>query len=362
MLNDVNFDLLDFDSLESHKKRLHLLGKTAEIGEWFLYLATNTMTWSDYLYEFYELEESFKCVSLLDHPGFYDDTEKDRMYALMQQAQSAETDCTAEFKIKMRDGRVKWHTTTVRPVFNEQGDISGLYGILRNITPQKLLEQHNNKAQFLYKHILDRLPDELIVFNKDGQHIYANQAAINRKKHRDSLGTEKYEAQNDLENWMPAAVSSDKDVMQVCVDQKQSATVEEKLTGPDGTDQTHLISTHPLLDHSGATEYLIGHSMDITAQKENELELQRLAYVAEKTNGIVMVTDPDRKIIWINNSFERILGYRSEEVIGRNPASFLQGPETAAETIQEITRSLQSSGTFSGEILNYTKSGEKIWL
>lgn len=75
-----------------------------------------------------------------------------------------------------------------------------------------------------------------------------------------------------------------------------------------------------------------------------------------------MITDPDRKIIWVNRSFELILGYQANEVIGRNPASFLQGPETSSETIREISRSLKNTGSFSGEILNYTKRGEKIWL
>jgi len=103
-------------------------------------------------------------------------------------------------------------------------------------------------------------------------------------------------------------------------------------------------------------------SRDITARKEHELELQRMAFVAEKTNGIVMITDPDRKVIWINNSFERVLGYNAEEVIGIDPGRLLQGPETSEKTIKEITHSLEKSGTFSGEILNYTKTGSKIWL
>lgn len=103
-------------------------------------------------------------------------------------------------------------------------------------------------------------------------------------------------------------------------------------------------------------------SRDITARKEHELELQRMAFVAEKTNGIVMITDAERKVIWINDSFERILGYSAEEVAGVDPGKLLQGPETSTETIADIADSLRHTGTFSGEILNYTKSGDKIWL
>jgi len=101
---------------------------------------------------------------------------------------------------------------------------------------------------------------------------------------------------------------------------------------------------------------------DISKRKSNELLLKRLAYVAEKTNSIVMITDPQRRILWINNSFETILGYSIDEVRGINPANFLQGPETSVETIKTISQSLRDIGKFSGEILNYKKNGDKIWL
>lgn len=49
---------------------------------------------------------------------------------------------------------------------------------------------------------------------------------------------------------------------------------------------------YPLLDKNGDAEFLVGYGMDITARKKSKLELQRMAIVAEKTNGIVMITDP----------------------------------------------------------------------
>ena len=227
-----NFNLAAFDSLESQQKRLSLLCKTVEIGEWSYVFSTDFTGWSDYLYDFYELDKNFECAELLQSTQLYQGSEKEKMQALIAHVTATKKERSDDFMIVMQDGRVKWHTTTIHPILDAYGEITGLYGILQNIT----------------------------------------------------------------------------------------------------------------------------------ARKNSELDLQRIAYVAEKTNGIVMITDPEKKIIWINNSFEEILGYRSEEVIGLDPAAFLQGEETSAETIHEIARSLRSSGTFSGEILNYTKSGEKIWL
>lgn len=361
MISESNLNLAVSDS-ESLQKRLHLIGKTAKTGDWSYTFKTNLTSWSDYLYEFYELDKTFDCSSLLESTHFYQGLEKEKMRALLAQATSIQTQCSAEFMIVMNDGRIKWHATTVYPVLDDHGDMAGLYGILQNITATKQTEENKKKENVLYNHILDRLPTELVVLNKEGRYIYANDAAIKSKEHRGIMLGNGHHQHSDLGNWIPAAESRRHEVINECMVHKRPITFEERLPDADGTERTYLRNMYPLLDENGDAEFLIGHGMDITTRKKSELELQRMAIVAEKTNGIVMITDPEKKIIWINNSFEKILGYRSEEIIGLDPAAFLQGPETSTETIHEIAHALRNSGTFSGEILNYTKSGEKIWL
>jgi len=362
MISGLNLNLTAFDSLESQKKRLCLLSKTAGIGDWSHTFKTNITIWSEYLYDFYELDKNHDCSTLLESMHFYQGSEKEKMLALIASVTAEKTERTEEFMIVMDDGRSKWHTTTIYPMFDEQGNLIGLYGILQNITEKKQVAENKKKEHLLYNYILDRLPLELVVLNKKGRYIYANDAAIKSKERRGIMIGTNPSAQSDLENWIPAVESSRNEVMTECMVNKKSVAFEEKLTDTDGTERIYMRNMYPLLDENGDAEFLIGYGIDITARKKSELELQRMAIVAEKTNGIVMITDPEKRVIWINNSFEKILGYKSEEVIGIDPGIFLQGPETSIETIREITRSLRDTGTFSGEILNYTKNGDKIWL
>lgn len=362
MTTESNFNLAAFDSLESQQKRLCLLSKIAGIGDWSHTFKTNITIWSEYLYDFYELDKNHDCSTLLESTHFYQGSEKEKMLALIAHVTSKRTERTEEFMIVMNGGRFKWHTTTIYPMHDEQGDLIGLYGILQNITAKKQTEENKKKEHLLYNYILDRLPIELVVLNKEGRYIYANDAAIKSKERRGIMIGINPNEHNDLGNWIPAVESSRNEVIKECLDNKRSVAFEERLADFDGTERTYMRNMYPLLDENGDSEFLIGYGMDITARKKSELELQRMAIVAEKTNGIVMITDPEKRVIWVNNSFERILGYKSEEVVGIDPGIFLQGPETSIETIREITRSLQNTGAFSGEILNYTKSGDKIWL
>ncbi len=96
--------------------------------------------------------------------------------------------------------------------------------------------------------------------------------------------------------------------------------------------------------------------------RASESQARTLALVASRTVNAVVITGADGRIEWVNSGFERITGYRSEEVIGRTPGSFLQGPETDRETIRYMKERIRQGLMFECDILNYHKSGRKYWL
>lgn len=102
------------------------------------------------------------------------------------------------------------------------------------------------------------------------------------------------------------------------------------------------------------------HAQELARQMTTDLH--RLAMVAKRTTNIVVLTDPDRKIVWVNDAFTRITGYEPSEVIGRNPGEVLQCDQTDAETVLEIRRRLANREAFSGEIYNQTKDGVGYWV
>jgi len=101
---------------------------------------------------------------------------------------------------------------------------------------------------------------------------------------------------------------------------------------------------------------------DITKLIEAENLIRDLSIIATKTDNLVMTTDADGKIEYVNEAFEKLTGYTLEEVAGKKPGSFLQGPETDPENKVVFSRAIGKRKAFTQEILNYTKSGEKYWV
>lgn len=108
--------------------------------------------------------------------------------------------------------------------------------------------------------------------------------------------------------------------------------------------------------------YLMGIGSDITERVEQEAMIKTLSLIAATTENMVVITDVDRKIEWVNASFCKTTGYAFEEVLGRNPDDLLQGPQTDASSTQAIRDALKNGKTFRGELVNYGKNGHPFWV
>jgi PAS domain S-box-containing protein len=77
----------------------------------------------------------------------------------------------------------------------------------------------------------------------------------------------------------------------------------------------------------------------------------------------MVVTDAsqaDNPIVFANDAFLALTGYRRDEVIGRN-CRFLQGPDTDPAAIETIRRAVADGEDVALDILNYRKDGAPFW-
>jgi len=101
---------------------------------------------------------------------------------------------------------------------------------------------------------------------------------------------------------------------------------------------------------------------DVTERKQQEKQLKRLALVASKTNNMVIITDADSKIEWVNESFTNNTGYTLEDVAGREPRTIFNGPETDPIIIKKLRETELNFESFAGEKLSYKKDGSTFWV
>lgn len=108
--------------------------------------------------------------------------------------------------------------------------------------------------------------------------------------------------------------------------------------------------------------FIAGTISDVHQQVISQKENERLALIAQRTKNIIVTSDLEGQITWVNNSFETLTGYQLEEIKGKRPGDFLQGEKTNPTTVKEIGQQLAKREPFFGEIYNYSKDGRGYWL
>ena len=94
---------------------------------------------------------------------------------------------------------------------------------------------------------------------------------------------------------------------------------------------------------------------DITVRKQNEIELRIAATAFESQEGI-LVSDANHNILRVNRAFTVITGYQESELIGKNTRELKSG-EHDANFYTTMWKSINTTGSWQGEVLNRSKTG-----
>lgn len=99
---------------------------------------------------------------------------------------------------------------------------------------------------------------------------------------------------------------------------------------------------------------------DISRRKSEEQERRKLSSAVEQSNVVIMITDTQGVMEYVNPRFTEVTGYTREEALGENPrivSSGVHGPEFYKDLWDTIT----SGDDWRGEFYNKKKNGEMYW-
>ncbi len=89
-------------------------------------------------------------------------------------------------------------------------------------------------------------------------------------------------------------------------------------------------------------------------------ELRKLSRAVEQSASLVMITDMDGAITYVNPKFCDLTGYGFAEVIGENPR-ILKSGELPAEAYRQLWETITAGYEWQGEFHDRKKNGELFW-
>ncbi|MBI5905675.1 MAG: PAS domain S-box protein [Deltaproteobacteria bacterium] len=259
-----------------------------------------------------------------------------------------------EYRIIRKDGETQWISDRRQLVYREDGRLDHVDGLVLDIMDQKKVETDLRAA--LEREERERARSEAIIAGiGDGISIQTPDLVITYQNGVLSkmIGKREGSRCHSLHGCL-SREGIGCPVAATFADGKIHTTETEAITDR-GLVQAEVTAS-PMKDARGNVTSVISIVRDITERKRAEEELRRLATAVEQAADAVIVTDPDWIIRYANPAFERIMGYRKDEVIGKSPSMFTGG-DRDDRFFLGITSKAKEGEYWKGRLTNRRKDG-----
>ena len=223
-------------------------------------------------------------------------------------------------------------------------------------------ERSSDRVEGKYRLLLESAPEAIFIADAESATITeVNQKAVDLTGYSESelRGT-------DVLDLFP---SDNRSQYEQLVTQNAEKTIKSRLedgtqlyvVGADGTEVPIEMSVSRTdADSGGVLQCIV---RDITRRKEREETLRvRNQALEESTVGITIsdASAEDNPIVYANEGFEQLTGYRMDNIMGRN-CRFLQGEATDEDVVANIREAIEAEESIRTQILNYRAGGTPFW-
>ena len=206
-----------------------------------------------------------------------------------------------------------------------------------------------------YRELLIYLPEGVAITDLDENLVFVNDelAAMLGYEYQELLGMSMYDLLPEAEKSLLKRESAKRAV-------GVSSGYHLVLVRKDGGEIIVRVSGVPRRDEEDNVIGTMAVIIDITAEREQELELLKLSRAIEASPTSVVITDLDGIMEYVNPIFTELTGYTSEEALGENPR-ILKSDRNPSETYTDLWKTLTAGKVWHGRFVNRKKSGELYW-
>ncbi|QPK64390.1 PAS domain S-box protein [Methylomonas sp. LL1] len=226
-----------------------------------------------------------------------------------------------------------------------------IHVVWTDITERKRLEQQSKR----FEAIVNSSDDAIISKNLDGIVTSWNPGAAKVF----GYGAEEMLGQSLLKLIPLELVDEESTIIEKIKLGQPYAHYETKRIRKDGSEIDVSVTISPIRDQHGKIVGASKIARDITRRKKNEEQLNKLSLTVEQSLNIVVITNLNAEIEYVNPRFTQVTGYSIEEVMGQNPR-ILKSGHTPLSVYENMWQTLTKGSVWQGELINRGKDGREF--
>ncbi len=224
------------------------------------------------------------------------------------------------------------------PIFNEKNEIKQIIEYFEDITDRKRVE---NKLIELAS-FPEANPNIVLSINSNQEITYMNMATI----------------------YILSEIGISKENMNLCLPENLGELIEIMLLEGSGMQNIRVkIENHTLawsFQPVARQDIIHCYAYDITQQVQQTEQINKLSMVATQSSNIIMITDIEGVVEYINPYYTLVTGYEKEEIIG-GKLSVITSGNMPKELYEDLWSTITDGKTWNGKIENKKKNGELYW-
>ena len=256
----------------------------------------------------------------------------------LKTVQTSKKPIKVEHLLTRQDGKKITYDVHAYPIFDEAGNVIQIIEYYIDITEHKIAESKLSELAVFP----EANPNIVMSINKNLEILYMNSAT---SVILGDIGVTR-------DNFLTALPKNINVILKEIINEGYGMSdIQVNING-------HTLSWyfHPVVGQ----DIVHCYAHDITEQMKQAEELMQLSTVASQSSNLIVITDLDGTIEYVNPYFTTVTGYTAEDVIGQK-ASILKTNREDKRVYQTLWDTIKKGETWNGKMENRKKNGETYW-
>jgi len=245
----------------------------------------------------------------------------------------------------------QWLEIRLVPLHGEQGSVSSVMGVCRDITERKRAERQLAEAFDLNQKMIAASTTGIAAYEASGKCVFANKALA--RIVGGSISAVRESNFRQFTSWQKSGLLQ---LAEEALSQGRARRGEIYATSQFG--RSIWMDCHTIPFVSNGQPHLLLMALDTTERKQAEDALKLQSLVVQNMAEGALLVGSDQTILFANRALETTFGYKPGELIGQQAAVLnAWTPEETARFNAEVIRATDQGGAWSGEYQNRRKDG-----